>query len=276
MLGRGVELSMINSSFAIPPSVSIIMPAYNAAKTIQASIESVIAQTHKDWELIIIDDCSTDGTFKLVRNIAANDDRIRLLTNEHNLGVSSTRNIGITQAQGEYIAFLDSDDLWHKDKLEKHLQFIIKTQAEISYTGTAYMNEQGQISKYTLPAEKEFTYKDLLRRNIMSCSSVMVRREAMIPFPQGFMHEDYAVWLQILRKVGHAHGLNEPLLIYRMATKSKSGSRIRSAKMNFNTYRHIGFGALVSVFLTLRYSWHSISKRFLIRLGRRGRKNVKR
>ena len=252
------------------PSVSIVMPAYNAAKTIRESIASVIAQTYEDWELIVIDDCSTDNTPELVRNIAANDSRIRLLINEHNLGAASTRNIGIIEAQSDRIAFLDSDDLWHKDKLEKHLQFITETGAEISYTGTAYINEAGQISKYTLPAKREFTYKDLLRRNIMSCSSVIVRRDIMIatPFAQGFIHEDYVVWMQILQDVGQAYGLNEPLLIYRMTDGSKSAARMRSAKMTYGSYRQVGYGKFSALFMTIRYSLHSISKRFFIYLGR--------
>ena len=243
------------------------MPAFNAAKTIRASIESVVNQTYKDWELIVIDDYSADNTTELVKSI--DDSRIRLIINEQNLGTSSTRNIGIIEAISDWIAFLDSDDIWHKDKLEKHLHFIIKTNADISYTGTSYMNKSGQISKYNLPAVQEFNYKNLLRRNIMSCSSVIVRRELMKTalFEKGFIHEDYVAWLKILRKVEYAYGLNEPLLIYRLSANSKSSGRIHSAIQTYGAYRAVGYNKIYSFCLTLRYSLHSISKRCRIKRG---------
>ena len=257
--------------------VSVIMPAYNVAKTIMPSIESVTAQTYENWELIVIDDGSSDGTPELVRRISELDFRVRYYQNEDNLGVAETRNRGMSLARGEWIAFLDSDDLWRDDKLEKQMQFVSETGAVISYTGTSYINESGNVYSYVLRATQTLSYKTLLHRNIMSCSSVVVRKDFMIPFPLGDIHEDYVVWLQILKKVAYAYGIDEPLLMYRMSAHSKSAGRFHSALMTYNAYRHVGYGILTSMLFTLRYALHSISKRFLIRFRRihaRGRKSV--
>ena len=251
--------------------VSIIMPAYNAERTIKASIASVLAQTYADWQLIIINDASTDATAEIARKAAEEDGlgRVILLTNEVNSGISASRNRGIRQAKGIWLAFLDSDDLWREDKLEKQLHFMEECGAVISYTATAYMNAEGRQYDYILPTVKRLSYKQLLKRNLLSCSSVMVRRDAMAtenPFPQGRLHEDYAVWLDIVKKAGHAHGLNEPLLVYRMAKGSKSSARLSSAAMTYAAYRQHGFGKPTAALLTLRYAVHSISKRLRISL----------
>ena len=239
------------------------MPAYNAEKTIKASINSVLAQTYENWELIVINDASRDLTL----NEIPPDPRIIVLTNEKNSGIAKSRNLGISHAKGDMLAFLDSDDIWHADKLAGQLDFMEKTGAAISYTATAYMNAEGKMYGYVLRAEKKLRYKDLLKRNLMSCSSVMVRRCVMLPFPEtGEMHEDYAVWLAIVRKIGCAYGLDEPLLIYRIARGSKSGKRISSAMMIFRSYRQVGYMSFQAGLLTLRYALHSIAKRVSIKL----------
>ena len=266
------------------PTVSIIMATYNAEKTIGDSIRSVIAQTYKDWELIVVDDCSQDSTASVVKAIAGDaaaadiaerragesGPRIILHSNDKNRGVSGARNIGVGLARGEWIAVLDSDDLWREDKLDKQMRFIKETGADISYTATSYIDPDGNVSGYVLHAEKEFTYKGLLGRNLMSCSSVIVRKGLILHtlFPEGEseLHEDYASWLPILREVKCAYGLDEPLLLYRLSKSSKTGSRVRSGMMTFNTYRHIGYGYVSAALLTMRYAVHSISKRAMIKL----------
>jgi len=248
--------------------VSIIMPAYNAQITIGDSINSVLAQTYANWELIIVNDCSTDETASIAQKFATIDNRIHLHTNNQNIGCAASRNTAIAKARGSWLAFLDSDDIWHHTKLEKQLNFANETDATITYTATAYINKFGKPSNYVLPAEREFSYKSLLRRNIMSCSSIIVRTSAMIPFHEkGNMHEDYAAWLQILRKAGHAYGLDEPLLQYRLSGTSKSGNRLNSAKMTYRAYRVVGYSILAAILLTLRYALHSVSKRYHINAG---------
>ena len=244
--------------------VSVIMPAYNAVATIGESIESVLAQTFHDWELIIVNDASLDKTIKIAKTYE--DSRILTYTHSINQGVAAVRNTGMQHAKGEYIAFLDSDDLWEKDKLEKQVRFMQENESVISYTSTAYIRN-GKSSGYVLRAERELAYRNLLKRNLMSCSSVVVRSNCMIPFPKGYMHEDLAVWFRIVKKVGYARGLDESLLIYRIGESTKSSSRIKSARMTYNTYINVGYGNFVSLLFTLRYALHSISKRFLIRFG---------
>ena len=263
----GQEPTVLQHPVLTVPTVSVIMPAFNAMSTIQASIESVLGQTFTDWELIIVDDCSSDSTVSIAQAFAAEDSRLRLFQNSKNAGVAATRNKALSHAQGKWIAFLDSDDLWRSDKLELQLRFAEEVGAKITYTGTAYMNAAGEVYNYYLPAAPELSYKALLRRNLMSCSSVLVRRDVMVPFEGGDFHEDYVTWLKILRHTGcSAYGLDKPLLIYRISGQSRSTKRIRSGLMIFRAYRQAGYGWLMSQLFTVRYTFHSIPKRICIRL----------
>ena len=244
--------------------VSIVMPAYNAGRTIQKSIESIIAQTYQEWELIVIDDGSKDNTAEILSEFAASDGRIRFLQNEKNSGASYTRNRAVALAEGEWIAFLDSDDLWEASKLEKQLAMAEKyPDMVVCYTASAFIDDDGNRYGYVMPAIEQLTYKTLLRKNLMSCSSVMIRSSVMkeIQMPNDKMHEDYFVWLTVLRKYGVAYGINEPLLIYRLCANSKSSNRMKSAKMLFNSYRAVGYSRVSSAFLVFRYLFHSVSKR---------------
>jgi teichuronic acid biosynthesis glycosyltransferase TuaG len=247
--------------------VSIVMPAYNAAKTIRESIESILAQTVDAWELIVIDDGSKDGTPQILAEFAALDGRIIFLQNERNSGASYTRNRAIALARGEWIAFLDSDDLWKPEKLEKQLALVAEhPDMVICYTASAFINDDGKPYDYVMPAIDRLTYKQLLRKNLMSCSSVMIRASVMkgIKMPNDKMHEDYYVWLNVLRTYGVAYGINEPLLVYRLCENSKSSNRIKSAKMLFNSYRAVGYNFVTSGFFVFQYTFHSIFKRIKI------------
>jgi len=247
------------------PLVNVIMPAYNASATIDESIKSVLAQTYANWKLIVINDASRDNTLQRAEFFSSSDSRIHVISNKENQGVAAARNLGLSASEGEFIAFLDSDDLWLPKKLEKQVRFMLERDSVISFTGTSYINSSGQLSDYNLQVPEKFTYNELLKRNLMSCSSVMVRRDAMLPFPSANIHEDYTVWMQIVKKIGYADGINESLLIYRMGESTKSSNRIKSARMNFNAYRYVGYGLLKSTLLSLRYAKHSISKRYKIR-----------
>jgi len=239
------------------------MPAYNAEKTIKASLESVFEQTFNDFELIIVDDCSTDRTRTICEAFAALDSRIRVLSNDENKGVAASRNRGVNEACGQWAAFLDSDDLWHPSKLERQLAFIAETGAKISYTASKFIDSDGHEYDYILRAERDLTYDMLLRRNLMSSSSVVVGREIMqkYKFPEGQLHEDYVVWLRIVQDTGTAYGLDEPLLVYRLSKTSRSGRRLRSGLMLYRSYRTVGYGALQACLMTFRYAKYSLSKR---------------
>lgn len=246
--------------------ISVIMPAYNAEKTIREAIDSVLGQSYPDLELIVINDCSKDATGEIIRQYAAADPRVKPLENPVNSGVSVSRNRGVAAAAGEYIAFLDSDDLWREDKLEKQLAVMEKNGAVLSYTASAFIDETGKRYNYVMPAEEKTTLSTLLKRNLVSCSSAMIRADVMkgLKMPSDKMHEDYYVWITVLRKYGYAYGVNEPLLIYRLSTNSKSSNRFKSAKMIYNTYRAVGYGPVSSALLMLRYTIHSVSKRYKI------------
>ena len=246
------------------PKVSVIMPAYNAEKTVAQAINSVTRQTFGDFELIVIDDCSKDSTVAVIEDLAKNDGRIVLLKNKENSGVSKTRNYGVSMAKGELIAFLDSDDMWREDKLEKQLEIFEKnTEAVISYTASSFIDNDGNPYNYVMQAEEKTDYKTLLKKNLLSCSSVMIKTEVMkgIEMPNDSMHEDYYVWLTVLKNTDFAYGVNEPLLIYRLSANSKSSNRLKSARMLYNAYRAVGYDPVTSAIFTLRYSWHSITKR---------------
>lgn len=228
-----------------------------------------MAQTWTEFELIVVEDCSQDATAQLVEKLAEEDGRIVLLKNTSNAGASASRNAGVARARGEWIAFLDSDDLWRPEKLERQLALLeCRPDAVLGYTASAFMDEDGRMYSYVMEAEAETSYAVLLRKNLLSCSSVMVRRSVMIRHPMGGdrMHEDYASWLLILRETRCAYGLNEPLLVYRLRKGSKSGSRIRSAVMLYASYQYVGYSAFSAAVMTFRYAVHSISKRRRIAL----------
>lgn len=249
------------------PTVSVIMPAYNAQRTVGEAIESVLRQTFGDFELIVIDDGSTDGTADVIEGYAA-DPRIRFLKNPRNSGVSATRNYGIREAVGEWIAFLDSDDLWREDKLELQLGLLEKyPDAALTYTASSFISSEGEPFGYIMEAEEKIDRRTLLKKNLISCSSAMIRADVMkgIQMPGDRMHEDYYVWLTVLERYDFAYGINLPLLIYRLSAGSKSSGRLRSARMLFNSYRATGYGRLRSFLYMLRYTAHSVTKRHRIK-----------
>jgi teichuronic acid biosynthesis glycosyltransferase TuaG len=243
----------------VNPLVSIIMPAYNSEKTIIESVRSVIAQTYINWELLIIDDAS-----KIPVKIFE-DTRIKVYRNTINKNVAFSRNKGINVACGSIVALLDSDDVWSNEKLEKQLNFMKRYNAKISYTACAYMASDGRKLKYILPATLRLTYRENLKQNLMSCSSVMCERGLLIkyPFPEKkkLLHEDFCSWIRILREVDYAYGLDEPLLTYRISNRSKSSNRIFSAIMTYNSFCEVGFNPLIGLALTIRYAIRSIRKR---------------
>lgn len=228
--------------------ISVIMAAYNAEKTIKNSIESVLKQTIANWELIIVDDCSTDRTAKIAYDFTLRDSRVRLLSNSQNSGVSVTRKKGLLEARGAWIAILDSDDMWSAEKLEKQMNLQKETKAELIYTGSAFINSDGVPVDWYLHAPLTITYKQLLKQNLISNSSVLVKKEIYLKYYASgdSMHEDFATWLRILRANVKVRGVDEPLLIYRLTKTSKSGNKIHSAKMQLNTYRYIGLNPIMS------------------------------
>ena len=187
------------------PKISIVTPAYNCEKYLEEAVNSVLAQSFEDWELLIIDDCSKDATWLRMQTLAKQDNRIRIFQNRHNSGSAATRNNGIRQARGEWIAFLDSDDLWRPEKLERQMSVLRKhPDASFLFTGSAFIEDDGMTIAHVLHVPEKVSRKKLLKQNVISCSSVLIRRELMLEFPmpeEDGIHEDFATWLAILSKI---------------------------------------------------------------------------
>lgn len=251
--------------------VSIITPAYNAEKTIRETIESVIKQTYPYWEMIIIDDCSSDATMSIIKDYAARDGRIIVISNTRNCGVSDARNRGVNHARGKWVAFLDSDDMWAADKLWRQIELLHNKKSkgespDIIFTGSGFIDSSGRTLSYKLDVPKTISYHELLKQNVISCSSVLVRRKLVLMYPMKHddMHEDYAVWLQILKNGGHAYGINEPLLIYRLSETSKSGNKKKAALMTLKVYRYIGLNPIQSFYYFSWYAYRNLRKYYTI------------
>lgn len=242
--------------------VSVIMAAYNAEKTIAQAIESVLKQTYSNFELLVVNDCSKDNTVEIVKNIALQDRRVRLISNKKNSGVSYTRKHGLEEAKGMWIAILDSDDAWTPQKLEKQIELQQRTNADLLYTGSAFMDSNGKLIDWHLHVPVEITYRQLLKQNLLSNSSSLVRKELYSKYYAigDEMHEDFATWLSILKTGRKAYGVDEPLLIYRITKSSKTGNKFKAAKMNWKTYRYIGLNQFTAFYYECWYMVKGVLK----------------
>nr|WP_279161751.1 glycosyltransferase family 2 protein [Plesiomonas shigelloides] len=218
--------------------VSIIMPAYNASSTIEDSINSVIRQTHKNFLLLVVDDCSTDSTVEIVNNMAMEEPRIKLIKNKFNLGVAESRNRAIEMATGEYIAFLDSDDLWCENKLEYQLREMKSNKAEISCSSYYVFRESRTNVVSTRRVNKKINYKDLLKSNSVGCLTVIYNVKALgkIRF-KAVGHEDYLTWLELTKNGLSFLGVKEALSYYRVSRKSLSSNKVKMMKCQWMIYR---------------------------------------
>ncbi len=222
--------------------VSIIMPAYNCEKYIAGSIESVQKQTFRDWELLVVDDFSTDGTAAVVKRYAAEDARIKLLSQPENTGAAATRNRAIDEAKGEYLAFLDSDDIWYPEKLEKQLAFMEEN--NYSFTCSAYqkINEADEpLGKPIRPYARADYKKCLYYGNCLGNSTVIYRLGSYGKphVPPIRKRNDFALWLQILRHEPCVYGLDEVLAGYRVREDSLSSGKFGLIKYQWQLYREV-------------------------------------
>ncbi|WP_088839208.1 glycosyltransferase family 2 protein [Listeria sp. ILCC792] len=218
--------------------VSIIMPAHNAEEHIESSINSVMLQTYQNFELLVIDDCSQDQTVNLVRGYQ--DERVKVIELKENVGVAAARNQGLKQALGKYVAFLDSDDLWKVDKLEKQIQFMEDRELALSYTAYEVIDAAGEkvTGRVTIP--ENISYRQLLKNTIIGCLTVIIdiEKTGKIEMPNLGGAEDTATWLSILREGHKVAGLTESLAYYRKGnTSSLSNNKLHMAKQIWLVYR---------------------------------------
>ncbi|MCG7630325.1 glycosyltransferase family 2 protein [Epibacterium sp. MM17-32] len=219
------------------PTVSVIMPVFNARMTLEQSVASVMAQVFADWELILIDDGSQDGSAELCAQLARTDPRIRLLCQSANSGAAAARNAGLAQAKGQYIAFLDADDLWLEDKLQRQIAFMQETGAVFSYTGF-WRQRTGHRHQVRPPSR--VTRSQLLYGNVIGCLTVVYDRDyfGTVAFPPLRMRQDFAFWLLLLSRCDAALGLTDPLAVHVVNPMSLTAARGRAMQATWSMYRH--------------------------------------
>ncbi len=246
----------------IKDKVSIIIPVYNAEKFIGKTIESVQAQTYKNWEIVIMNDKSTDRSYEIIKKYAEKDERIKTVNTEKNMGVVKGRNYLTDMSEGEYIAFLDADDYWKEDKLERQISFMKKNGIAISCTEYTRITEEGSpINKVEI--KEEIFYEDLLKNNYLGCLTVVynVKMLGKRYFKERNKNEDYVLWLEIVKETGKIYGLKENLAFYRVLNNSRSSNKIDAAKVRWEIYRNEEKLSLIkSAYYFLNYVVRTLKK----------------
>ncbi|HEX6929549.1 MAG TPA: glycosyltransferase family 2 protein [Gammaproteobacteria bacterium] len=219
--------------------VSVIMPAFNVAPWLHDAAQSVLAQTFKDLELIIVDDCSTDSTRRIADDLAASDDRVRVLATGSNIGGARARNLGLSAARGSYVAFLDGDDLWAPEKLERQLQVMAGSGAALCYTAIQKIDAEGLPFGRLQEVPPSISYDGLLGNPVIGCSTALMDYQALGRplMPDIRKRQDFAFWLMLLRAGAKAVGINEPLTCYRVRPGSLSSNKISAAWHVWRVYR---------------------------------------
>lgn len=245
--------------------VSIITPAYNASKTLNETFESVLSQTYDAWEWIVINDCSKDDTKDVLENLAKKDSRVVVVNLDKNGGAANARNVGIKLAKGEYIAFLDADDAWKNNKLEKQINFMEENGYDFTFSNYDVKYPDGKIILFA-PKHDFVTYKMLLKTNCIGCLTVMYNCKNLgkkyIPM-DATKREDHAYWLDITKSGTKAYRLNESLACYRVGEGSVSSKKFQMFKYQYKMYRiHEKFNPFKSLHYTLVVTFNKIFKKY--------------
>lgn len=246
------------------PTVSVITPAYNAALYISDTINSVINQTFSDWEMIIVDDCSDDDTYKIANDYVQKDSRIKLIRHEKNAGAAAARNTALSYATGEYIAFLDGDDLWKPEKLSTQLSFMKKNNYAFTYTRyQMFYSKTGKLGKIiSVPPKME--YSDIYKNTAIGCLTVMINRKVTGDFqmPPLKHAEDQCTWQTVLKRGFKAYGLEENLSLYRISSNSLTANKSKAVKRQWKMYRQYhGFSIFRSLYYLTCYAFNAVIKR---------------
>lgn len=249
--------------------VSIITPSWNSEKYIEATIRSVQAQTYQNWEMIIVDDCSTDGTVEIVEGICKEDSRIKLLQQDVNGGAGKARTRAMQNAEGRYIAYLDADDIWKPDKLEKQVKFMQEKQCAFSCTSYEVINDAGEPLNKLVHMLPKVDYVGFLTNNLLQTVGIMVDISAVdrkcLVMPDIRRRQDAATWLQILKAGHECYGLDEILAEYRRAENSLSSNKLKAIKGVWALYRDIEHLSLpFSCYCFVRYAFLAVWKRIYI------------
>jgi glycosyltransferase involved in cell wall biosynthesis len=235
------------------PLISVITPCYNSAPFIAQTIESVLAQTYQNWEMIIIDDCSTDGSYETVLEYAEKDRRIKVYRLEHNSGAAVCLNKAIELSQGQYIAFLDSDDLWFPQKLEKLLRFMQEHDCDFSFTEYEHIDEDSKEIGCKSKVIKKLTYKKMLLHCFTGCLTVMYMQDISNKIYGPYLKntEDWALFLKILKCTRKALGYDECLAKYRIRKNSLSRNKFKKISSYFEMMMKYEHKNILSTCITL-------------------------
>lgn len=240
--------------------VSIIMPVYKASATIEQAVASVVTQSYNTWELIVINDNCPEKSCRLITKYLVDDPRIIKIDNATNQGVVASRNIGMTQAKGEIIAFLDSDDYWHIDKLERQ---IAKIEEGYDLVCSNYFRVRQNSEHIEVKHKKEFNFIDMLKSNQIGNLTGMYRCDRIGKIYQKKVgHEDYLMWLEVVKLAGIGYCVQEPLAYYRVSNKSLSSNKFRAASWQWYIYRKkLNLSPITSLWLFLSYGYSALKKR---------------
>lgn len=221
--------------------VSIITPSYNSKLFIKETIKSVIEQTYTKWEMIIVDDCSTDNSKEIISQFVKDDNRIKLFNNKKNIGAAKTRNKAIDFAKGNYIAFLDSDDLWNPEKLELQLAFMVQNKIAFSYTYYDWINEKGKKLRSAIKLPHKVNYSSTIRHNKIGCLTVIFNVDYFKDYkmPNIRKRQDFGLWLKLLGQCEYAYCLPLNLASYRITPNSISSNKFSLIKYHWILYRKI-------------------------------------
>lgn len=240
--------------------VTIITPLYNSEMYIESTIDSIVAQTYQNWELIIVDDCSSDNSVEIVESYCKMDSRIKLIKLENNSGAAVARNTAIENANGRFIAFLDSDDKWSSIKLENQLKFMLKHDYAFTYTHYHQINENGEtIGNLFFP--DKIDYNSLLKTCVIGCLTVMYDTSKLgkVYFPLIRKRQDFALWLKILKRVEFAYCVPEDLASYTIRSDSISSNKFKAAQYNWYLYNKIEkLGLIRSLYYFSNYIFRGI------------------
>jgi teichuronic acid biosynthesis glycosyltransferase TuaG len=238
------------------PLVSIITPSYNSEKFIFDTIQSVQNQTYQNWEMIIVDDCSTDQTVSIIEQFVNNDSRILFFQLAINSGAGIARELALSKAKGNYISFLDADDLWKSLKLEKQLQFLKDNNSHFTFSFYDCIDEQGNKLNKRVEAPINLSYRQLFFCNYVGNLTGIYEKNyfGKIAISSTRKRQDWMVWLTILKKVRKAKPVPESLALYRIRDNSLSASKVELLKHNFAVYRNFhGYNYLVSLFIMIGF-----------------------
>ncbi len=241
--------------------ISVVIPNYNGERFVARTLESVLNQTYQNFEIIVVDDYSTDGSPEIIGRYCEKEPRIRLIRLPENKGVANARNTGILQAYGDYIALLDNDDLWVPDKLERQIR--LSEKADIVYCSYDFIDEDDQPIKRPFIVTKQITFDSMLASSMISCSTAFIKADVLKAnlFNDQFYHEDYVLWMQLLRIPVTAAGDEKVLMHYRQVSTSRNIRKGNAAANRWRAYRDaLGLSLPVSVWAFIRYAAKGILK----------------